>query len=58
MENGTFAQCSKCSIFHNNLENLTFQRCPKALVWSKGLNSASEENSIQPSNKYTYSICT
>ena len=27
---------SKCSIFHI-LENLTFQRRPKALVWSKGL---------------------
>ena len=33
MENG-----SKCSIFQNILKNLTFQRCPKALVWSKGLN--------------------
>ena len=28
---------SKCSIFLNISKNLTFQRCPKALVWSKGL---------------------
>ena len=35
---------SKCSIFHNIQKNLTFQRRPKALVWSKGLNLF--ENSI------------
>ena len=29
---------SKHSIFHNILKNLTFQRRPKALVWSNGLN--------------------
>ena len=28
---------SKCSILHNIFKNLTFQRRPKALVWSKGL---------------------
>ena len=28
---------SKCSNFHNILKNLTFQRSPKGLVWSKGL---------------------
>ena len=28
---------SKCSIFHNIFKNLTFQRRPKVLVWSKGL---------------------
>ena len=28
---------SKCSIFHNIFKNLTFQRCPKTHVWSKGL---------------------
>ena len=31
MKNGTFAP------LHIILKNLTFQRCPKALVWSKGL---------------------
>ena len=31
MENGTFAS-------HNILKNLTFQRRPKALVWSKQVN--------------------
>ena len=31
MESGTVA------IFHDILKNLTFQRLPKALVWSKGL---------------------
>ena len=30
---------SKCSNFHNILKNLTFQRRPKGLVWSKGLNA-------------------
>ena len=30
---------SICSIFHNILKNLTFQRRPKVLVWSKGLSS-------------------
>ena len=29
---------SKCSIFHDIYQNLTFQWRPKALVWSKGLN--------------------
>ena len=29
----------KSSIFHNTLKNLTFQRRPKALVWSKRLNT-------------------
>ena len=28
---------SKCYIFHSSLKNPTFQRRPKALVWSKGL---------------------
>ena len=28
---------SKSSIFHNIFKSLTFQRCRKALVWSKGL---------------------
>ena len=28
---------SKCSIYHNILKNLTLQRHPKVLVWSKGL---------------------
>ena len=37
MENGKFAPQKKCSIFHNIFQNLTFQRHPKALVWSKGL---------------------
>ena len=32
IENGT------CSIFHNILKNLTFQRSQKVLVWSKRLN--------------------
>ena len=41
MENGTFAPQSKCSIFYNVLKNLTFQRRPKALVWSKGLTKRS-----------------
>ena len=37
---------SKCSIFHNILENLTFQRRPKVLVWSTRLiiNFSSFEN--------------
>ena len=30
---------SKCCIFHNILNNLTFQRHPKALVWIKGLSN-------------------
>ena len=33
---------SKCSIFHNILKNLTFQRHSKALVWSKGLTKGME----------------
>ena len=37
MENGTFAPQEQISIFHNILKNLTFQRRPKALVWSIGL---------------------
>ena len=34
---------SKCSIFHI-FQMLTFQRRPKALVWSKGLN---DQNTVQ-----------
>ena len=40
MKNGTFAPQwlrSKCSIFHNILKNLSFQRRQRALVCSKGL---------------------
>ena len=37
MENGAFAPLSKCSIFHNILENLTFHWRPKVLVWSTRL---------------------
>ena len=33
---------SKCSFLHNIFQNLTFQRRPKALVWSKGLNTHSD----------------
>ena len=37
---------SKCSIFHNILKNLTFQRRPKVFVWSKGLKGQQNENVI------------
>ena len=37
METGTFAPQEQMFHFHNILKNLTFQRCPKALVWSKRL---------------------
>ena len=41
MENGALApkelQKSKCSIFHNIFKYMIFQRCEKALLWSKGL---------------------
>ena len=36
MENEAFAICS---IFHNIFKYMIFQRCQKALLWSKGLNS-------------------
>ena len=39
MENGTFAPREQMFHFHKILKNLTFQRRPKALVWSKGLSS-------------------
>ena len=31
-------QKSKCSIFHNNLKYMIFQRCQKGLLSTKGLN--------------------
>ena len=37
MENGTFASQEQMFHFSQYLKNLTFQRCPKALVWSEGL---------------------
>ena len=37
MENGRFAPQEQIFHFHNISKNLTFQRSPKALVWSKGL---------------------
>ena len=37
MENGEFAQKSKCSIFHYIFKNVIFQRRHKGLLWSKGL---------------------
>ena len=48
---------SKCSIFHNILENLTFQRRPKVLVWSTRLiiNFSSFEN-IMKNGAYLHNI--
>ena len=37
MENGAFAQKSKCSIFHDIFKYMIFQMHQKALLWSKGL---------------------
>ena len=37
MENGAIAPRIKCSIFHNISKYVAFQRCKKALLWSKGL---------------------
>ena len=34
-------QKSKCSIFHNIFKYMIFQRCQKALLWSKGLSGFS-----------------
>ena len=38
MEMEHLLQKSKCSIFHNIFKYMIFQRCQKALLWSKGLN--------------------
>ena len=43
MENGTFATLEQMFHFHNILKNLTFERCPKAFVWSKGLRTEKEK---------------
>ena len=49
MENGTFAPKEQCSIFHNILKNLTFQRHLKALVGSKGLMCLAQgHNAVTP----------
>ena len=37
MAYGRFAPQEQMFHFHNILKNLTFQRRPKALVWSKGI---------------------
>ena len=37
MENGIFAPKNQGSIFHNIFIFKIFQRCQKALLWSKGL---------------------
>ena len=39
MENGAFALWS---IFHNIFKYMIFQRCQKALLWSKGLNECNK----------------
>ena len=36
---------SKCSIFRNIFQNLTFQRRPQALVWSKRFNTDAQLSS-------------
>ena len=41
---------SKSSIFHNILGNLTFQRRPKALVWSKGLTLKAPKKHLEMSS--------
>ena len=38
IDNGAFAQRSKCSIFHNTFKNMIFQRRQYALFWRKELN--------------------
>ena len=37
MENGAFAPKEQCSIFHNIVKYMIFQRRQKELLWSKGL---------------------
>ena len=36
MENGAFAQRSKCSIFHSIFKNMIFLRRQRELLWSEG----------------------
>ena len=50
MDNGHLLLSSKCSIFHNILKNLTFQRHPKVLVWSKGLNNKPSKGRLGNAN--------
>ena len=61
MEIGAFAP--QCSIFHNIFKkNSSFQKRPKALVWSKGLRYAilllSVLLNFVLSDAQTYHICT
>ena len=45
---------SKYSIFHNIFKYMIFQRCPKALLWSKGLIENGAESRNQLIRIHTY----
>ena len=42
MENGAFAPKEKCSIFHNIVKYMIFQRHQTALLWSRGLSTCNQ----------------